>query len=176
HRWTFFCCVFWGKRGVWSEFSKTFVEYNDYPYSDTFMSLLLFRRDLWMRKKSLPLVLATGKPCFTCANLGATLSCRWRATNSHTLSEVDNAAPRSWYGAWQESHCRAHTDTKNRGFLTVWLEASGYAWREHPVMHSFTYILTASLSCAEQICPCRIAAFRAQATQGSSVLRPRKPL
>ena len=35
---------------------------------------------------------------------------------------------------------------------------------------------TTSLSCADQICPRRIAAFRVQATKGSSVLRPRKPL
>jgi DNA-binding winged helix-turn-helix (wHTH) protein len=35
---------------------------------------------------------------------------------------------------------------------------------------------TTSLSCADQICPRRIAAFRAQATKGSGVLRLRKPL
>ena len=35
---------------------------------------------------------------------------------------------------------------------------------------------TTSLSCADQICPLSIAAFRAQATKGSGVLRPRKPL
>jgi len=35
---------------------------------------------------------------------------------------------------------------------------------------------TTSLSCADQIFPRRIAAFRAQATKGSGVLRPRKPL
>jgi hypothetical protein len=35
---------------------------------------------------------------------------------------------------------------------------------------------TTSLSCADQICPRRIAAFWAQATKGSGVLRPRKPL
>jgi hypothetical protein len=37
-------------------------------------------------------------------------------------------------------------------------------------------IPTTSLSYTDQICPRRIAAFRAQATKGSSVLRTRKPL
>src|SRR5262249_46489180 len=35
---------------------------------------------------------------------------------------------------------------------------------------------TTSLQCVDQICPRRIAAFRAQVTKGSGVLRPRKPL
>jgi hypothetical protein len=35
---------------------------------------------------------------------------------------------------------------------------------------------TTSLSCADQICTRRIAAFRAQVTKGSGVLRTHKPL
>src|SRR5262245_56922746 len=35
---------------------------------------------------------------------------------------------------------------------------------------------TTSLSCADQICTCGIAAFRAQATKGSGVLHTRNPL
>jgi hypothetical protein len=41
----------------WAPYSGT-----TYPYNDTFMNLLLFHRDLWARKKSLPLALATEKP------------------------------------------------------------------------------------------------------------------
>jgi hypothetical protein len=33
------------------------------------MNLLLLHRDFWMRKKSLPLALALGKPCFDVGQL-----------------------------------------------------------------------------------------------------------
>jgi hypothetical protein len=42
--------------------------------------------------------------------------------------------------------------------------------------HLSTINPTTSLLCAEQICPRRIAAFRAQATKGRGILRSRKPL
>jgi hypothetical protein len=48
----------------------------------------------------------------------------------------------------------------------------------HPASPPVTVAITPtkSLSCADQICPRRITAFRAQATKGKGILRTRKPL
>src|SRR5262249_1345924 len=55
----------------------------------------------------------------TWTHVNATRQCPCGVTYPGTLSDVDNAAPRSGYGAVRKRPCRTHTDAQNRHFLTV---------------------------------------------------------
>jgi hypothetical protein len=57
--------------------------------------------------------------CYRCDNIALIAIPSLMTEVPNTLSDVDNTAPRAWDGALRESNCRAHTDTKNRRFLTV---------------------------------------------------------